>query len=172
LSRFREPALLTADHALAGFDCGVASLNVWLIKHAVQAAAVGSARTYVIHDDEQARVVGYHAIAAASVSQEEATTRARKGMPKHPIPAVLLARLAVDQSVSGRGLGAALLRDAMVRTISVSEELGIRVLLVHALGENARAFYERFGFEESDSDPLNLQMLIKDLKVSIESAAE
>ena len=169
--RFSDPVALTAEHGTAGFDCGVASLNTWLIRHAVQAAAVGSARTFVVTDAEQSgRVVGYHALTAASVEDERATARAKKGMPRHPIPAVLLARLAVDSSVAGRGLGASLLRDAMLRTLTAADELGIRVLLVHAIDDTARAFYEHFGFEASPTDPLNLQLLIKDLRASIEAA--
>jgi GNAT superfamily N-acetyltransferase len=169
--RFGDPVALSAEHDTAAFDCGVASLNTWLIRHALQAAAVGSARTFVIPDADQARrVAGYHALTVATVEHERATARARKGMPRHPIPAVLLARLAVDLSVAGRGLGAWLLRDAMLRTLSAADELGIRVLLVHAIDDQARAFYERFGFEPSPTDPLNLQLLIKDLQASIEAA--
>ena len=169
--RFSNTVALSAEHDTASFDCGVASLNTWLVRHAIQAGAVGSARTFVITDADQAgRVVGYHALTVASVEHEQATARARKGMPRHPIPAVLLARLAVDRSVAGRGLGAWLLRDAMLRTLTGSDALGIRVLLVHAIDDKARAFYEHFGFEPSPTDPLNLQLLIKDLRVSIDSA--
>jgi GNAT superfamily N-acetyltransferase len=137
----------------------------------MQAAGVGSARTFVITDAEQAgRVVGYHALTVASIGHTQATARARKGMPRHPIPAVLLARLAVDRSVPGRGLGAWLLRDAMLRTLSAADELGIRVLLVDAIDDKARAFYEHFGFEPSPTDPLNVQLVVKDLRASIEGA--
>ena len=101
MPRFGDPEPLGPDHPLGGFDCGVDSLNTWLPKHARGAAASGSARTYVIEDAEQSRVVGYHALCAASVSQREASARAGRGMPGHPIPAVLLARLAVDRSVQG-----------------------------------------------------------------------
>jgi len=115
LSRFQDVEPLNPSHDLDGFDCGVESLGRWLKSHAAQAAAAGSARTFVVHDEDQQRVVGYHAIAAASVTRAEATPRAAKGMPRHPIPAALLARLAVDRTVQGRGLGAWLLRDAMLR---------------------------------------------------------
>jgi GNAT superfamily N-acetyltransferase len=104
--RFRDPEPLGPVHALDGFDCGTESLNRWLERHARQAHGAGSARTYVVHDDEQDRIVGYHALAAASVTSEEATARATRGMPRHPIPAILPARLAVDTSVQGHGLGA------------------------------------------------------------------
>ena len=110
-------------------------------------------------------------LTAASVTHDEATTRAAKGMPRHPIPAALLARLAVDTTVQGRGVGAWLLRDAMLRTLNAAESMGIRVLLVHAIDEKARAFYERHGFEQSPTDPLNLQMLIKDIGAAVEDAS-
>jgi GNAT superfamily N-acetyltransferase len=162
--RFGDPEPLAAHHVLQGFDCGSPSLNVWLLAHARQAAAGGSARTYVVVDRESGRLAGYHALAAAQVAPADATVRVRRGQPRHPIPAVLLARLAVDAAVQGRGLGGFLLRDAMVRALSAAEEIGARVLLVHALHEQARAFYERWGFEPSPSDPLNLQLLFKDIR--------
>ncbi len=91
-------------------------------------------------------------------------------MPRHPIPAMLLARLAVDQAVQGKGIGAFLLRDAMSRALSVAEQAGMRLLLVHALNDEARAFYEYFGFESSPSDAMNLQLLVKDMRLALDSA--
>jgi GNAT superfamily N-acetyltransferase len=170
VARFGEPEALAPGHGIEEFDCGVQSLNVWLTRHAAHAAAAGSARTFVIVHAEQRRVVGYHALTAASVAREQATARAARGMPHHPIPAALLARLAVDVSVQGRGIGAWLLRDAMLRTLSAAESVGIRLLLVHALDAGARSFYERHGFEASPSDPLNLQMLMKDLRAAVDEA--
>jgi GNAT superfamily N-acetyltransferase len=165
---FSDPEPLGPDHLLSGFACGVDSLNAWLPKHARAAAASGSARTYVIEDAEQGRVVGYHALCAASVSRREANPRARRGMPRHLIPAVLLARLAVDRSVQGHGLGAFLLRDATARTLAAAAAgLGIRVTLVHVLNESARDFYVHHGFEPSPTDPMNLQLLVKDIETSI-----
>jgi len=168
VARFGEPEALAPGHDIEQFDCGVDSLNVWLTRHAAQAAAAGSARTFVVDDAEQQRVVGYHALTAASIAHDAATSRAARGMPRHPIPAALLARLAVDVSVQRRGIGAWLLRDAMLRTLSASESVGIRVLLVHALDADARGFYERHGFEASPTDPLNLQMLMKDLRAAVD----
>lgn len=171
MARFGEPEPLARGHDVEAFDCGVESLNVWLKQHAVRSKAAGSGRTFVIGDAEQRRIVGYHALAAASIVPEQATARAAKGMPRHPIPAALLARLAVDTSVQGRGIGAWLLRDAMLRTLSAAEAVGIRVLLVHALDDNACRFYERHGFEPSPTDPLNLQMLLKDIRASVDAAS-
>jgi GNAT superfamily N-acetyltransferase len=139
-----------------------------LVEHAPGADAIGSARTYIVVDEEQDRAVGYYALTVASLEREEATGRASKGMPRHPIPAMLLARLAVDESVQGQGVGAMLLADAMQRTLLVAGGAGIRLLLVHAVDEEARAFYLHHGFEASPSDPLNLQLLIKDIRATIE----
>lgn len=171
MARFSDPESLVDSHDVEAFDSGVASLDTWLVDHALQAGRAGSARAYAVTDAKQdGRVVGYYAISAASVERAKATTRATKGMANHPVPAVLLARLAVDRSVQGQGVGAWLLQDAMRRALSVSEHLGVRVLLVHAIDESARAFYERFGFEASPTDPLNLQMLMKDLRRTLSAS--
>ena len=155
---------------LEGFDCGRASLNVWLTRYARQADAAGSARPYVVVDSEQERVVGYQALTAAAVEREAASARVIKGMPRYPIPVVLLARLGVDVSVVGRGIGAWLLRDAMTRTLAASETIGVRALLVHAIDDEARRFYLRHGLEPSPTDDLHLMMLIKDLAAALEAA--
>lgn len=168
MPRFSDPQRLSRDHDIGGFECGVPSLDEWFKRHARTASGAGSAQPYVVTDAQQAgRVVGYHALTAAAVRHEEATTRARKGMPRHPIPAVLLSRLAVDRSVQGCGIGAWLLQDAMLRTLSAADEMGIRVLLAHAIDDTACAFYERYGFETSPTDPLNLQMIVKDIRATL-----
>jgi GNAT superfamily N-acetyltransferase len=168
--RFLDPEPLGGEHRINGFECGVGSLDVWLVKHARAADGAGSARTYVVIDSEQDRVVGYHALSLASIEHADATERGRKGMPRHPIPAMLLARLAVDKTVQGKGIGTFLLRDAMSRALSVAEQAGMRLLLVHALSDEARTFYEHFGFEPSPSDPMNLQLLVKDIRLAIDGA--
>ncbi|MFT3865189.1 MAG: GNAT family N-acetyltransferase [Solirubrobacterales bacterium] len=126
----------------------------------------------MVIDEEQGRVVGYYALTVASLERDEATGRASRGMPRHPIPAMLLARLAVDESVREEGLGATLLADAMQRTLLVAEETGIRLLLVHAVNQDARSFYLHYGFEASPSDPMNLQLLIKDIRATTEATDE
>jgi GNAT superfamily N-acetyltransferase len=168
--RFSDPEPLSGEHVLNGFDCGVTSLDEWLIRHARAAAPAGSTRAYVISDVQQGHVVAYSAIATASLSHQAATERTAKGLPRHPIPAVLIARLAVDGSVRGKGLGAFLLRDAMQRSLAVAEVAGSRVLLVHAFDEAAAAFYAHFGFQPSPSDPLNMQMIMKDVRASLRSS--
>ena len=171
MPRFGDPEPLGPDHVLEGFDCGRAALNAWLIRYARRAAAAGSARTYVVIDPEQERVVGYHALTAAGLERQAATARVIKGMPQYPIPVVLLARLAVDRSVAGRGLGAWLLRDAMLRAFAASEAIGVRAMLVHAIDDHARAFYLRHGFEPSVSDSLHLMLLIKDIAAALNAAS-
>lgn len=172
MPRFSDPERLSAEHALSGFDCGVGSLNIWLERHARSASAAGSAQTFVVTDETQGgRVIGYYALAVASITHADATDRAARGMPRHDIPSLLLARLAVDKSIRGKGIGAFLLRDAMTRAIAVSEEAGVRLLLVHAVNEEARGFYEHFGFERSPTDEKNLQMITKDIRASLDAAA-
>jgi GNAT superfamily N-acetyltransferase len=168
--RFLDPQPLDDEHRLNGFDSGVGSLDTWLINHARAAAGAGSARTYVVLDTQQDRVVGYHALTVASIEHSEATKRAQRSMPKHPIPAMLLARLAVDKTVQGKGIGTFLLKDAMNRALSVAEQAGMRLMLVHAINDEAKAFYEHFGFEASPTDPKNLQLLIKDIRLALDES--
>lgn len=167
MPRFSDPVPLNPGHDLSGFDCEVESLSRWLVQHATTALRAGSARTYVLADAEQERVVGYHSLCAAGIDRREASARVRAGMPRHPVPAVLLARLAVDITVQGRGLGAFLLRDAMIRSVAAAEQVGIRLLLAHAIDARARSFYLAHGFEPSPIDPLSMQILIKDIRRSL-----
>jgi GNAT superfamily N-acetyltransferase len=166
VSEFRGPRPLGRRDFREGFECGEPSLDLWLLKHALSAGAVGSARTYVVTDSSDG-VLGFYALTVAALEHVEATARAAKGMPRHSIPAMLLSRLAVDRTVQGKGLGALLLRDALERTLLVADLAGVRLLLVHAMNDEARGFYERFGFEPSPSDPLNLQLLIKDIRATV-----
>ncbi|HEY0279994.1 MAG TPA: GNAT family N-acetyltransferase [Solirubrobacterales bacterium] len=170
--RLQGPRPLEREDTREGFRCGITSLNTWLVEHAPAADAGGSARSYVVVDEERDRVVGYYALTVASLERDEATGRVSRGMPPHPIPAMLLARLAVDESAQGVGVGAMLLADAMQRTLLVAEETGIRLLLVHAVNDEARSFYLHFGFEPSPSDPMNLQLLIKDVRATIKVGEE
>ena len=121
-------------------------------------------------DAQEERVVGYYALTAAVLERQSATARVIKGMPQYPIPVVLLARLAVELSVAGRGLGAWLPRDAMIGTLAASETIGVRAMLVHAIDADAQAFYRRHGLEPSPTDPLHLMILIKDIASALEAA--
>jgi GNAT superfamily N-acetyltransferase len=160
---YRPPEPLGAHHRLGGFSCGEPALDEWLAKHARGAHAAGSARVFVSTTDGEA-VIGYYAVAAAQVEPQDATERSMRGQARRPIPAVLLARLAVDAGHQNKGIGRSLLQDVLVRCAGAAEDVGIRVILVHAKHEAAKAFYLRYGFEMSPTDPLHLLMLMKDVR--------
>jgi GNAT superfamily N-acetyltransferase len=160
------PELLTSGHIVANFDCGKPALNTFLWHHALQNQGGGSSRTYVIARNRE--VVGYYSLAPGSVDQESAPDRVRKGQSRHPIPVILLARLALDQSVHGQGLGKHLLLDAFRRAVAGAEVIGGRALIVHAKDADAKAFYERFDMEPSPTNPSDLFLLIKDLRKALQ----
>lgn len=153
---------LQPHHVVEAFDCGREALNLFLRKHALQNQRTGGSQTYVGTADKT--VIGYYALAVGSVEQEHAPERVKKGLAKHSIPLLLLARLAVDLHWQKQGVGAALLKDATMRTLQAADIAGIRALVVHAQDEEARKFYERFDFLPSPSDPLHLFILLKDLR--------
>lgn len=162
-----EPALsdvetLAKTHDLSAFDCGKAALNDWLRRYAWQNQAADAARTYVVHRANL--VVAYFSLAYGSVRREEAPERIARGLARHPIPVVVLARLAVDRREAGQGLGKALLKDALLRIESAADIAGARAVLVHAIDQDARTFYEHFDFERSPVDDLTLMLLMKDLR--------
>ena len=162
---YRRPEPLTREHVTAGFDCGKESLNEWLVRYALPSQAARSARVFVTTQDDNETVVGYYALTAGSIEPREAMERTAKGQPaQRPIPIALLARLAVDLENQRKGLGRSLLQDAMARAYQAAELVGFRAILVHAKDEEARAFYERYGFESSPTDPLHLMVLMKDVE--------
>jgi GNAT superfamily N-acetyltransferase len=111
-----------------------------------------------------ARFVNGTSLSGGEVAHGDAPDRLKKGLARYPVPIMILARLAVSNSAQGRGIGAGLLKDAMLRTIQAADIAGIRALVVHAKDENARPFYEHFGFISSPTDPLHLYLLLKDIK--------
>jgi GNAT superfamily N-acetyltransferase len=159
------PALLTKEHDRDSFDCGVPALTDYLKKYALQNQKKHAARTYVATRGN--RIVGYYSLAYGSVSLEEASKSVKSGLPRYPIPVIHLARLAVDSTVQGRGLGAALLKDALLRAIQAAEIAGLRAILVHAKDDAAKAFYEKFGFEPSPIDAYHLFLRLSDIFSSI-----
>lgn len=158
---------LTREHDLSGFDCSNANLNDWLRKFAWTNQQADSAKTYVALEGN--RVVGYYALTTGSVHKHESPQRIAKGLANHPIGVVLLARLAVDQAQQGKGLGKALLFDALSRIEEAADIVGVRAVLVHAIHEAARHFYLHFQFEESPVDPYRLLLLLKDLRRAIQA---
>jgi GNAT superfamily N-acetyltransferase len=151
-------------HTVEQFTCGQAELDRFLIRHALQAQQANSSQTYVALSDGD--VVGFYTMVAGEVRHADAPERVVKGMPRHPIPVLVLARLAVHIKAQGRGLGAALLLDALGRALQVADVVGIRALVVHAKDEQAIAFYRHFGFMPSPTDPRHLFMLIKDIRLA------
>jgi GNAT superfamily N-acetyltransferase len=156
---------LNENHILDQFDCGEhESLTAWLKRFGRINQAGNSSRTYIVHRTR--RVVGYYSLAASSVRKEDASIRGAKGQPNHPIPVILLARLAIDKTEQHQGLGPALLKDALQRCRRAAEEIGARAVLVHAIDEKAMGFYRHFGFEDCAIDNLHLMLLIKDIAAS------
>ena len=162
--QFRAPEPLLASHHLDEFDCGEAVLDEWLKRRATANQSSGASRTFVVADQDN-RVCGYYALAAGAVSHPLATSSVRRNMPD-PIPVMVLARLAVDRRTQGIKLGAALLHDAVNRVVTVSHNAGVRALLVHALHDRARQFYEYYGFHASPVHPMTLMVRLDSLKSS------
>jgi GNAT superfamily N-acetyltransferase len=158
------PQPLADDHQLDGFSCGQETLDAWLKARARRNEREGGSRTYVVC--EAKAVVGYYALAVGAVVAAEAPGKVKRNMPD-PIPVMVLARLAIDQTWQGHGLGAALLRDAILRTLQAAEIGGIRALLVHALDNQAAQFYEHHGFMPSPIDPATLMITLKDARNAI-----
>jgi GNAT superfamily N-acetyltransferase len=156
-----QPEPLTDRHDCAGFTCGREVLDTWLRQRALRNQASGASRTFVACDAR--RVVAYYALASSAVASDLATGRLRRNMPD-PIPVIVLARLAVDQSYQGLGLGRALMQDAGRRVLNAADAIGIRGLLVHALDEPAKEFYARIGFDSSPLDPMTLMITLADLR--------
>lgn len=151
-------------HDVSGFDCGSEAQTRWLRQIARTAQATATARTYVVSPAGENRVVGYHALAAASVSHEDAPPALLKSAGRSPIPIILLARLGVDVSAQGQGLGTALVKDAMLRASQAAEIVGARALLIHAESDQARAFYLHLAeFDVSPTDPLHLILLMSEI---------
>ena len=153
---------LRRDHPIDAFDCGQEDLNQWLRKHALQNQGAGAAQTYVGMVGEV--VVGYYSLTVGQIEYNDAPERLRKGLARHPVPIMLLARLAVDKNWQKKGVGRALLRDAVLRTMQAADIAGIRALAVHAKDEQARRYYEQFDFAASPADPLHLLVLLKDIR--------
>lgn len=160
------PGPIADHHEVTSFDCGVPSLNDWLKRRARPNEVSGASRTYVTCDG--LKVVGYYAVASGAVVLATAPGRVRRNMPD-PVPVVILARLAVENSHQGRGLGRALFQDAARRVVHAAETIGIRGMLVHALDEGAKSFYMNLGLEQSPLEPMTLMCTIADLRGTFQS---
>jgi GNAT superfamily N-acetyltransferase len=159
LRALTAPEPLAPDHELDAFESGVASLDEWLKRRARRNEAEGAPRTFVVCAGR--RVVGYFSLAAGSILHGVATGRVRRNMPD-PVPVLLLGRLAIDRSWHGKGLGADMLQDAVLRAIGAAETVGVRAILVHATSEEAKTFYEKHGFRPSLVEPMTLMITIEE----------
>ena len=158
----RRIEALRRDHAVDAFDCGREDLNRFLLRFAFSNQQAGASRTYAGLSGSE--IIGFHTLVFGQVSHDEAPERLTKGLARHPVPIMLLARLAVSRTWQGKGVGAGLLKDAMRRTLMAAEIAGIRAFGVHATDDGARAWYERFGFIASPVDPFHLFVLMKEVR--------
>lgn len=164
--KLRPPEKLNSLHRIEDFDSGNSQLDAWLKRRAMKNELEGASRTYVLSTREV--VVAYYCLANGAVAQAAATGRVRRNMPD-PIPVMVIGRLAVDRHWQGKGIGRALLRDAILRTLQAAEIAGIRAILVHAISEDAKQFYEQCGFTASPVDPMTLMVKVNDATSSFSS---
>ncbi len=157
---------LEKSHDRNSFDCGNTPLNEYLQKYALQNQKKDAGRTYVVTNEEN-RIVGYYTLVFGSVAFSETTSDVSSGLGRYPMPVILLARLAIDVSEKGKGLGKALVRDALQRAVQASEIGGLRAVLVHAKDEVAKNFYRKFGFKSAPHNEFHLFMRISDIRVSL-----
>ena len=162
MSRLEPVRKLKATDAVGSFDCGQFALNQFLQRYALSNQRANSAQTYVCCDGDA--VVGFYSLTVGSVDHLSAPERVVKGLARHPVPVMVLARLAIDQTFKGKGLGRALLKDALLRTLMAADIAGIRAVLVHAKDDEAREWYKKFDFKEGATDPFHLFLVLKDLK--------
>ena len=156
----------TTVHDRSSFDCGEPSLDEWLKRFAGQSAKTDGARTYVTAED--AVIVGYYSLSSSQVESAVVPKRLRSG--GYPVPAVLLGRLAVDRARQGRGLGDALLLDALRVSAEAADQIGVRLMVVHALNPEAAGFYQYNGFERVDGDDRTLILPMQDIRATLEAA--
>ncbi|MDG2990318.1 GNAT family N-acetyltransferase [Candidatus Synechococcus calcipolaris G9] len=159
------PEKLNSSHRVESFNSGNSHLDDWLKRRALKNELEGASRTYVLCDDEK-MVIAYYCLANGAVAQPSATGRVRRNMPD-PIPVMVIGRLAVDRPWQGKGIGRGLLRDAILRTLQAAEIAGIRAILVHAISEDAKQFYQKFGFTASPLDPMTLMVKLGDAHASL-----
>lgn len=165
------PHPLAQHHDLQSFDCGRLSLDAWLKKKALKAQQLGgSARTYVVCDEGN-RVIGYCALATGSINREDASGKVKRNMPD-PIPVVIIARLAVDESFKGQGIGAGLLKDALLRVVGAAQEIGIRAVMVHALDDAVRDFYLKHGFYESPTNAQTMMIPVQEIQAAMSVSSD
>lgn len=155
------PRPIANTHAVASFNCEDAILNDWLQRRAIKNDSSGASRTFVVCEDNA--VIGYYSLAVGAIAREDTSGKVHRNMPD-PVPVMVLGRLAVDADWQGKGIGIGMLKDAIQRTIIVSEQAGIRALLVHALSDKARGFYQHWGFHESPTNDMTLMITLDEAR--------
>jgi GNAT superfamily N-acetyltransferase len=158
------PAPLADHHQLGAFNSGVPTLDEWLRRRARANQVSGASRSFVVCADDI--VIGYYALASGAVNAAAAPSRFRRNMPE-PIPVAVLGRLAIDQNYHGQGIGRGLFRDSALRVMQAAEAIGIRGMLVHAISEEAKAFYVALGLSESPLEPMTLMVTLADLRATL-----
>lgn len=156
---------LSATHTVAAFDCGKQALDDFLRRYALQNQQAGSSQTYVGLNGNE--LVGYYTLTFGSAEHRDVPVRIGKGLARHPIPLMVLARLAVSRDRQGQGIGQALLKDAVLRTLQAADIAGLRALALHAKDDEARAFYAHYDFAPSPTDEYHLFVLVKDIKKTL-----
>ncbi len=156
---------LERHHAVDQFDCGEPRLNQFLIRYALTNQAANGSQTFVC--EAAGGIAGFVTLATGSVEFEVAPDRMRKGLARYPVPVIVLARLAVDVRFQGQGIGASLLKDALLRVLNTANDVGVRAVVVHAKTEEARRFYLRNGFSEGFADPMDLFLLTKEMRAQL-----
>lgn len=155
------PCPIAGTHDVTSFDCGDTTLNDWLQRRAIKNENSGASRTFVACEDNT--VIGYYSLAVGAIAREETSGKVSRNMPD-PIPVMVLGRLAVDANWQGKYIGPGMLKDAIQRTLIVAEQAGIRALLVHALSDKARSFYQRWGFQESPTNDMTLMITLDEAR--------
>ena len=158
-------AKLDRQHAIEQFECGQGDLNRFIARYALQNQLANASTTYVALSGDD--VVGYYTLVVGEVAYDDAPERLTKGLARHPVPLMVLARLATDRRWQNKGIGKGMLKDAVLRTLNAADIAGIRAFAVHAKDDNARAFYEHFDFLPSPTDPLHLYLLMKDIRRTV-----
>jgi GNAT superfamily N-acetyltransferase len=166
VSALKAPEKLNEKHQLGDFSCGEVSLDLWLKQRAAKNEEMRASRTYVVCDGS--KVIAYYCLAVGSVEHQRAPSKVKRNMPDH-VPVMILGRLAIDQKWQGKGIGRALLRDAVLRTLQAAEFAGIRAMLVHALNDSARSFYLSNGFHQSPVDPMTLIVTLDEIERIVKS---
>jgi GNAT superfamily N-acetyltransferase len=162
----KAPRPISDKHDAATFDCGHATLNDWLRRRAIKNEKQGASRTFVVCEGNS--IIGYYSLAVGAVTREETSSKIRRNMPE-PIPIMVLGRLAVDTQWQGKGIGVGMLKDAIMRTLIVAEQAGIRAILVHALSEEAKRFYLHSGFHESPINHMTLMIALDEARKSFDT---